>query len=48
MAGFNIREENHTHESILFGLSGNSDDTIALNYCITYSKHYIYLEKTKR
>ncbi len=47
MAGFNIREESYIHESILFGFPGSSDDVIAINYCILFTKHYIYLEKLK-
>ncbi len=29
----------------LFGFPGNSDDDIALNYCILYAKYFIYREK---
>ncbi len=47
MTGFNIREESYIHESILFGFPGSNDDAIAINYCILYAKHYIYLEKLK-
>ncbi len=47
MTGFNIKEESYIHESILFGFPGSSDDAIALNYCMLYAKHYIYLEKLK-
>ncbi len=25
----------------------SNDDAIAINYCIIYAKHYIYLEKLK-
>ncbi len=42
---FNIRKEDHIHELILFGFLGTHDDSIAINYCILYAKHYIYLEK---
>ncbi len=45
MAGLNIRDELHIHESILFVFIGRSDDAIVINYCILYSKHDIYLEK---
>ncbi len=45
MTGFNIKEESNIHESILFGFPGSSHDAIAINYCILYAKHYIYLEK---
>ncbi len=45
MSGFNIRDEWHIHESILFGFPERSDDAIVINYCIVYAKHYIYLEK---
>ncbi len=45
MTGFNIREENHIHVSILFGFPGNSDDAIVTNYCILYAKYCVYLEK---
>ncbi len=47
MTGFNFREENHIHESILFGFPRSSDDSIVINYCILYGKYYIYLEKRK-
>ncbi len=49
MTGFNIRdsEVSYIRESILFGFPGSSDDVIAINYCILYAKHYIYLEKLK-
>ncbi len=49
MTDFNIREDNHIHESILFWFSRGSDDTIVIiNYCILYAKpYYIYLEKPK-
>ncbi len=40
-------EEDHIHESILFGFPGTSDETIFKIYCILYAKHYIYLEKLK-
>ncbi len=45
MTGFNIKEENHIHESILFRHSANSKDVILINYCILYAKHYMYLVK---
>ncbi len=45
--GLSIQEENHIHESILFGFPGNSDDAIVMNYCIQHAKHYIYVEKFK-
>ncbi len=45
MTGFNIREESYTHESILFGFPGSSDDAIAINYCMLYAKYYIYFKK---
>ncbi len=44
---FNIRVEDHVHESILFGFPGTSDDVIVINYRILYAKYYIYLEKVK-
>ncbi len=45
MTGFNIRGESYIHEYILFRFPGSSDNAIAINYCISYAKHYIYLEK---
>ncbi len=42
-----IREESYIHESILFGFPGNSDDAIAINYCMLYAKYCIYLKKLK-
>ncbi len=48
MTGFNIREESYIHEPILFGFSGSSNDAIAINYCILYANHYIYLEKLNK
>ncbi len=36
--GFNIREENQCHKSILFGFPVDNDD--AINYCILYVKRY--------
>ncbi len=47
MTGLNIRDESHIYESILFGFPGRSDDVIVINYCILYTKQYIYLEKHK-
>ncbi len=47
MTGFNIRKESYIHKSILYGFPGSSDDAIAINYCILYAKHNIYLEKLK-
>ncbi len=47
MTCLNIRDESHIHESILFGFPGRSNDAIVINYCISYTKHYIYLEKLK-
>ncbi len=43
MTGFNIREESYIRESILLGFPGSSDNAIAINYCILYAKHYIYI-----
>ncbi len=43
-----LREENHVHESILFGFPGTSDDVIVINYCILYAKYYIYLETLRQ
>ncbi len=45
LTGFNIRDYPSIQESILFGFPGDSDDTIAINYCILYAKHFIYREK---
>ncbi len=45
LTGFNIRDYPHIQESILFGFPADSDDAIALNYCILYAKHFIYREK---
>ncbi len=45
MTGFNISEKNHIHESNLFGLPGNGDDAIVMNYCILYANYYVYFEK---
>ncbi len=47
ITNFNIREEDHIHESILFGFPGTSDGVIVINYCLLYAKYYIYLEKLK-
>ncbi len=47
ITNFNIREEDHIHESILFGFPGTSDGVIVINYCMLYAKSYIYLEKLK-
>ncbi len=47
MTGFNIKEESYIYESILFGFPGSRDEAIAINYCMLYAKHYIYLEKLK-
>lgn len=32
-------------ECILFGFPGNEDETQVLNYCIIYTKYYIYIQK---
>ncbi len=45
LTGFNMRDYPHVHESILFGFPGNSNDAIAINYCILYAKHFIYRAK---
>ncbi len=44
MTGFNIKEENYIHASILFRFHRGSDDDYVINYYILYAKHYIYLE----
>ncbi len=44
LTSFNIREENHIHESILFGFPRKSDDAIIITYCILYAKYYIYVK----
>ncbi len=30
---------------ILFGIPGNSNDILTLNFCILYAKYYIYIHK---
>ncbi len=45
ITGFNLRRKDYTYEYILFGFPGKSDSTIVANYCILYTKQYIYLEK---
>ncbi len=47
ITNFNIREEDHIHESILFGFPATSDGCIVINYCMLCAKYYIYLEKLK-
>ncbi len=49
MTGFNTTAENHfnMHESIPFGFPRNIDNAIIINYCILYSKYYIYVEEHK-
>ncbi len=47
MTGFNIREKNYIHESILFRFPGGSDDAIVIHYCILYAKYYVYSEQLK-
>ncbi len=47
MVGIKDWEQNHIHESILFGIAGISNDAIAINYSILHANHYIYLEKLK-
>jgi hypothetical protein len=32
-------------ECILFGFPGNEENTLVLNYCIIYTKYYIYIKK---
>ncbi len=44
ITNFNIRKEDHIHESILFGFAVTSDGVIVINYCLLYAKYYIYLE----
>ncbi len=39
--------ENILTPAILFRFPGDSDNTIVTNYCISYTKQYIYLEKLK-
>ncbi len=36
LTGFNMRDYPHIHDS---------DDAIAINYCILYAKYFIYREK---
>ncbi len=48
MTGFNIREESYIHESILFRFPGSRDDAIAINYCMLYTKYYIYFKNSKK
>ncbi len=45
--GFNLKEEECIHESILFVFSGNSNKTFVTNYCILYAKQYSNLDKLK-
>ncbi len=44
LTSFNMRDYPHIHESILSGFPGDSDDAIAINYCILYEKHFVYRE----
>ncbi len=32
-------------ECVLFGVLGNSNDILTLNFCIFYVKYYIYIQK---
>ncbi len=40
-----MKDYPHIHKSICFDFQGDSDDAIAINYCIWYAKHFIYSEK---
>ncbi len=39
-----IRKPNNLEECVLFGFSGNDNLTQVLNYCMTYTKYYIYIQ----
>ncbi len=40
-----IRKANDLEECILFGFSGNDNLTQVLNYCMMYTKYYIYIQR---
>ncbi len=40
-----IRKTNNLEECVLFGFSGNDNLTQLLNYCMIYTKYYIYIQK---
>ncbi len=40
-----IRKANNLEECVLFGFSGNDYLTQVLNYCMIYTKYYIYIQR---
>ncbi len=40
-----MRLSSHTWINSFFGFPGESDDAIAINYCVLYDKHLIYRAK---
>ncbi len=40
-----ITKTNNLEECILFGFSGNDNLTQVLNYCMIYTKYYIYVQR---
>ncbi len=42
---FLIRKANNLEECVLFGFSGNDNLTQVLNYCMIYTKYYIYIQR---
>ncbi len=45
---FDIINKEYSHESILSGFPATSDDIIIINFCILYTKQYIYYVKKKK
>ncbi len=45
ISNINIRKANNLEEYVLFGFSGNDNHTQVLNYCIIYTKYYIYIQR---
>ncbi len=45
ISNIDIRKANNLEECVVFGFSGNNNLTQLLNYCIIYSKCYIYIQR---
>ncbi len=41
-----LRKANSLEECVLYGFSGNQNLTQVLNYCMLYTKYYIYIQRS--
>ncbi len=45
MSKIDVRKANNLEECVLFGFSDNDNLTQVLNYCMIYTKYYIYIQR---